>query len=98
MCDQNLKTLKRKKLYFANFEFISGEYGQPFVKLFYAKGVRNLRKQIHEYLIDYYGAGNTSEIDENYYFYRFGEVAVKQYGWEEITDLRQLADRLLYSR
>lgn len=34
------------KLYLATFEFISGEYEQPFGKLFYAKNERDIEKII----------------------------------------------------
>jgi len=46
-------------------------------------------------LVNYYGRGNTSEIDKNVYFYFNGEVAVKQHSWEEITSFEQLINKLL---
>ncbi len=85
---------KDKKLYLATFEFISGEYGQIFHKAFYAKGKNDLESQIRRYLAVYYGKGNTSEIAANRYYYWNGEVAVKAHGWEEITDLEQIALKL----
>jgi hypothetical protein len=94
VCDKNLTTLNGKKLYLATFEFVSGEYGQFFEKAFYAKNEGDLEKQIHEYLVDYYGEGNTFEIDGNVYYYWHGEVAVKNHGWVEITELEQLVSRL----
>ena len=96
MRPSNDLALKNKKLYLATFEFISGEYEQPFKKLFYAKNERNLEKIIQEFLIDYYGAGNTSEINDDVYYYWYGEIAVKYCGWEEISDLRKIVDRLLW--
>ncbi len=90
MCDKNLITPKNKKLYLATFEFISGEYEQPFQKFFYAKDENHLAKKIHQHLVDYYGKGNTFEIDDNVYYYWFGEVAVRKRGWKEIKDFRQL--------
>lgn len=85
-----------KKLYLAFFEFVSGEYEQPFKKLFYAKNERDLEKIIQEFLIDYYGEGNTSEVDGDDYYYWHGEVAVKYRGWQEITDFQQIINRLLW--
>jgi len=64
-------------------------------KVFYAKHEGDLEKQIHEYLVDYYGEGNTFEIHGNVYYYWHGEVAVKNHGWEEITELGQLVNKLL---
>ncbi len=85
-----------KKLYLATFEFVSGEYEQIFHKTFYAEDESVLEKEIHNYLVDYYGAGNTSEIQDDVYYYCDSEVAVKANGWEEIIDLRQLVDKLAY--
>lgn len=86
---------KGQKLYLATFEFISGEYEQGFHRLLYAKNAKELDKQINKYLKDYYGAGNTSEIDGNVYYYCHDEIAVKYCGWEEITDPQQIIDKLL---
>ncbi|MEW6417536.1 MAG: hypothetical protein AB1480_05365 [Nitrospirota bacterium] len=95
MCDKNLTTSNGKKLYLVTFEFISGEYGQIFQKKFYARDPEHLERKIHEYLIDYYGIGNTSESDHNVYFYWKGQVAVKPKGWAEITSFERLAGSLL---
>lgn len=84
------------KLYLATFEFISGEYEQPFRRLFYAKNERDIEKIIQEFLIDYYGEGNTSKVDGNDYYYWHGEIAVRYRGWEEIKDTKQIVDRLLW--
>lgn len=96
MCDKNLITPKNKNLYLATFEFISGEYEQSFHRLLYAKNAKDLDKQVHRYLKDYYGAGRTSEIDDDVYYYWYGEIAVKYCGWEEITESKQIVDRLLW--
>lgn len=81
---------KGEKLYLATFEFISGEYEQPFQKFFYAKSEKQLAKKIHEYFVDYYGEGNTFEIDDDVYFYHYGEVAVRRRNWKEIKSFKQL--------
>jgi len=96
MLPSNDLALKNKNLYLATFEFISGEYAQPFKKLFYAKEEGDLEKIIHEYLLDYYGRENTAEIDGSIYYFWHGEIAVKYRGWEEITDSKQIIDRLLW--
>ena len=69
------------RLYLATFEFLSGEYIQTFHKTFYAKDDRNLKKEMHDYLVDYYGVGNTSGIENGVYYYWHGEVAIKPIGW-----------------
>jgi hypothetical protein len=46
MCHKNLLTLKDKKLYLATFEFISGEFGQIFRKIFYVKDEEDLEEEI----------------------------------------------------
>ena len=92
----NTIALNGKKLYLATFEFISGEYEQSFHRILYAKKTKDLDKQVHYYLKDYYGAGNTSEIDGNDYYYWHGEIAVRYRGWEEISDIKQIVDRLLW--
>ncbi len=84
------------KLYLVTFEFISGKYEQPFRKLFYAKNERDIEKIIQIFLIDYYGEGNTSEVDGNDYYYWHGEIAVRYRGWEEISDIKQIVGRLLW--
>ncbi|WKZ14398.1 MAG: hypothetical protein QY317_10830 [Candidatus Jettenia caeni] len=95
MSEESVITLNDKKLYLATFEFICGEYGQVFEKAFYAKDEETLEKKIHKYLFNYYGKGNMSEINRNVYYYWNGEVAVKNHGWEEITGIEQLVDKLL---
>jgi len=51
--------------------------------------------EIHNYLDDYYGPGNTSEIEDGVYYYWHGEVAVKPIGWGEIMSLEQIAGELI---
>jgi hypothetical protein len=95
MLKTSVTTANAEKLYLATFEFISGEYEQSFEKAFYAKNEEDLEYIIHEFLVNYYGTNNISEIDRNIYYYWNGEVAVKQRGWVEITDFKQLVNRLL---
>lgn len=84
-----------RRLYLITFEFISGEHTQTFYKTFYAEDENNLEKEIHNYLVDYYGAGNTSGIENDVYYYWHSEVAVKPIGWEEIINLEQIVDKLM---
>jgi hypothetical protein len=86
---------KEEKLYLANFEFISGEYEQPFQKIFYAKNEKQVAKKIHEYFVDYYGEGNTFEIYDDVYYYWYGEIAVRKRGWAEIKNFDQLLNNHL---
>ena len=79
MYENNALTLNEKKLYLATFAFISGEYEQYFEKAFYAKNEEDIENKIHEYLTNYYGTGNISEIDGNVYYYWNDEVAVKEH-------------------
>ena len=51
MCDKNMTTSKNKKLYLATFEFISGEFGQIFLKTFYVKHEESLKKSTNFSLI-----------------------------------------------
>lgn len=95
MCDKNALTSNGEKLYLASFEFISGEYEQMFEKAFYAKNTKALKKQIHSYLKDYYGEGNTSEIDGDRYYYWNNEVGVKLNRCEEIKSFEQLINNHL---
>lgn len=95
MSEEGVITLNDKKLYLATLEFICGEYGQIFEKAFYAKDEKTLEEKIYKYLIEYYGKGNTSKIERGAYYYLNDEVAVKNHGWEEITDIKQLVDKLL---
>ena len=95
MCDVNLLTLNNQKLYLAHFELVSGQYGQPFVNLFYANNEKDLKKKVHKYLRSYYGRGNNTEVEKNVYYYLDREVAVKRNGWEEITNYEQLVNHLL---
>jgi hypothetical protein len=84
-----------KKLYLATFELFSGQYGQIFYKVFYAKNEKILQKEVHKYLLDYYGEGNVTKIEKNIYFYFEGEVSGEQHGWEEIKNFRQLIRKLM---
>jgi hypothetical protein len=95
MCDKNILTSNGNKLYLATFEFVSGEYEQIFSKVFNAKDAEDLENKIHNYLIDFYGQGNTSEVDGNEYYYWYGVISVRYCGWEEITDCKQLVNKLL---
>jgi len=95
MCEKNVITPNGKKLYLATFELNSRQYGQIFYKAFYAKNEKSLNNQIHKYLKNYYDKGNNTSIEGKTYYYFDGEVSVKNYGWEEITDLKQLVEKLL---
>ena len=95
MYETNVITSNGARLYLATFEFVSGEYGQIFEKAFYAEDEEDLENKIHEHLINYYGEGNTSEVNGNVYYYWNGEVAVKEHGWHEITEFEQLVNKLL---
>ena len=55
-----------------------------------------MERQIKGYLKNYYGVGNTRQIGEDVYFYFYGEIAVKATGWLNVTDLKQVIDRLLW--
>lgn len=96
MCDKSVITSNGKKLYLATFEFVSGEYEQSFHRLIYAKNARDVDRKIKQYLRDYYGKGNTSEIDGDDYYYFYGEIAVKYCGRQEITDFQQIINKLLW--
>lgn len=95
MFQTSVTTSNAEKLYLATFEFVSGEYEQMFEKAFYAKDEEDLENKIRECLINYYGEGNISEIDEDAYYYWNGEVAFKQHGWQEIKNFEQLVSKLL---
>ena len=95
MCDKNVTISKDRKLYLATFELISGQYGQIFYQAFYARNKKSLENQIHKYLKNYYDKGNNTSIEEKTYYYFDGEVAVEDHGWEEITDFKQLVNKLL---
>jgi hypothetical protein len=95
VCDKSLLTSNGKKLYLVTFELISGQYGQMFYQAFYAKNKKSLENQIHKYLKNYYDKGNNTSIEESFYYYFNGEVAVKKHGWEEIKNFKQLINKLI---
>lgn len=95
MCEKNLITPKNKKLYLATFELMSGQYGQLFNLLFYARNERSLEKKIHKYLKNYYDTGNNTKIEGDVYYYLDGEGSVENHGWQEIKDMQQIIDKLL---
>lgn len=85
---------KDNKLYLASLEFISGMYGQNFYKFFYAKDDVDFENKLHHYLNEYYGDGNTSEVQDGVYYYCNGEVGVKLLGYEKIMNLKQVVHRI----
>ncbi len=95
MFQTSVTTSNAEKLYLATFEFVCGEYEHMFEKAFYAEDEEDLENKIYKYLINYYGEGNTSEIDGDVYYYWNGEVAVRNQGWWEITSFDQIVNRLL---
>jgi len=97
MCDKQAITSNGEKLYLATFEFVSGEFEQSFQRLIYAKNARDVDRKIKNILRDYYGKDNTSQIDGDvYYYFFYGEIAVKYCGRQKITDYKQIVDRLLW--
>jgi hypothetical protein len=96
VCDKNVITSNGKKLYLATFEFVSGEYEQSFQRFIYAKNAKDVDRKIKNYLKDYYGKGNTLEIDGDVYYYWYGEIAVKYCSRQEIKDFDQVVRRLLW--
>ena len=95
MRPSNDLALKNKKLYLATFELMSGQYGQLFNLLFYARDEKILEKKIHKYLKNYYDIGNNTKIEGDVYYYLDGEVTVENHGWQEIKDMKQIINRLL---
>ncbi len=95
MNNKSITTSNGKKLYLVAFKFVSGEYEQLFEKAFYAKDKKRLELEIHKYLFTYYGKGNTSQVENDVYFYFNGEIAVKDLGWQRITSFKQLVNKLL---
>lgn len=91
----NTIALNGTKLYLATFELTSGQYGQFFYQAFYARNKKSLENHIHKYLKNYYDKGNNTNIEGDVYYYFYGEVSVKNHGWEEITDMQQIIDKLL---
>jgi hypothetical protein len=98
MCDKNIITSNGKRLFLAFFEFVSGEYEQSFHRFLYAKNTRDLKRQIKGYLKNYYGVGNTCQMDRDrdIYYYFYGEIAVKATGWLEVKDFKDVVDRMLW--
>lgn len=45
MCNKGVTALNDEKLYLARFELVSGQYGQPFINLFYATNEKDLKKR-----------------------------------------------------
>lgn len=95
MNNKNVMTSNGKNLYLATFKFVSGEYEQLFEKAFYAKDKKRLEQEIHKFLFGYYGKCNTSQVENDVYFYFNGEIAVKDLGWQRVTSFKQLVNKLL---
>lgn len=85
---QVLEKKTGKRVYMADFELISSEYGQPFHHVFEARDEKDLELQIERYLKDYYPG--RSRREGNVWFYCHDEVAVKIHSWEEVTDPMQV--------
>jgi len=80
------------RTYLVYFEFMCGEFGQPFEGVFEAETELDLRRKIDDYLSNYYEGEH--EKDGNVYLYHFGEVAVKVHGWEEFDDPEYVIQKL----
>lgn len=85
----------KERLYFVRFEFICREYEQTFGKAFYAEDENDLQAKIDEYLENYYGKNNASEVEGDVYYYWGREVGVRYVGWHEINNLQELISELL---
>ena len=81
------------KTYLATFELISGEYGQMFMRVFTARNKREVEGKIQHYLKTYYYDGE-AEFEQDTWSYFGGEVAVKCYGFEEITNPIDVIEKL----
>jgi len=81
MNDKGTANSKKEKLFFTDFVFISGEHEQHFVKLFYAKGKKDLKKKLHDYLIDYYGKGDNYTISGDVYINVLVEMRLEYIEW-----------------
>lgn len=81
-------------LYLCEFEFSSGEYGQIFNLLFYAKNTDSLERKVDRYLRNYYPDG-LDKVDGYNYSYCGGEVMVEFVRRTEISTAQQLIDVLL---
>ena len=81
-------TRPKKNQYLVDFEFVSGEFGQPFSHVFEARQQEELERRVEKYLDNYYEGGSRRE--GRTWFYLDDQVAVKLCGWSEITDLNEL--------
>lgn len=81
-------------LYLCRFEFTSGEFGQTFSLLFYARNTRSLEQKVDKYLRGYY-PDTRAEIDGRKYLYCGGAVMVEFDSWTEIMNAQQLINEFL---
>jgi len=82
-------------LYRCVFEFTSGDFGQSFGLLFYARNTLCLERKVHKYLRNYYPDTLSQTDDHRNYLYCGGAVRVKFDSWVEITNLQQLINEFL---
>lgn len=93
--NNNLITKHRgMTLYLCCFEFTSGEYGQVFNLLFYARNIESLERKVGKYLRGYY-PDTRAETDGRKYLYCGGGVMVEFNSWTEITTTQQLINEFL---
>jgi len=83
-----------KSLYLCRFEFTSGDFGQLFNLLFYARNTTSLERKVDKYLRGYY-PDTRAENDGRKYLYCGGSVMVKFDSWTEIITAQQLINELL---
>ena len=75
--------------------YLAGNTGEIFYKAFMRGMKRNCRRKSINIFVIIMIEGNITEIGRDVYCYFNGEVAVKNHGWEEITDFEQIVNRLL---
>lgn len=81
------------RLYLVDFEFQSGNYGQPFQHIFEAGSPQELQAQVDRYLRTYYESGG-KQVSKGLWSYNDDQCAVKVHGWSVVTDPIRVLQKL----
>ena len=92
-----LDSNQEQKLYLVELEFISGEYGQMFERIFEARDETHLGRKVFDYIRSYYPNTEAIIADDKIdtWLYHDGEVGAKYVGFEEINGPMQVIKKLM---
>jgi hypothetical protein len=79
----------KERIFLVKYTHVCGQYEFSGHTILTLKPKQNIRKEIHDYFMDFYGT--KANKDGGTYYYNGGEVGVKRIHYQKITEAQKIA-------